>query len=266
MRRAVPIWRRPTAARLAAARRSLSRAGRPTLSYIDAGPADAPGSMILVHGFAGSAITWSPQVRGLSPSWRIVAPDLRGHGRSEAPAGPYDIDVLVEDLRSLLANIDPPHPRLLVGHSWGGCIAAAFAAADAAAGGVDRLALLSTPVSFPMGWAGRLALAMPLWWYRLWWPYRPRWDAAPWALKAMARQGLARWDARLVFPRLQLPCLVLRGAADDDFPGWAFARDVQPVGARQVDLPRARHKMQIQSPHLVNRALDDFLREALSKD
>ena len=263
MRRAVPIWRRPAAARLAAARRSLVREGRPTLSYIDAGAAEAPGSMILVHGFAGSAITWSPQVRTLSNDWRILAPDLRGHGQSEAPRGPYDIQALVEDLEAIVAQVDPPRPRLVVGHSWGGCVAAAFAATASGSEMVDRLALISTPIRFPIAWSGRLALAMPMWWYRLWWPLRPRWDAAPWALKAMARQGLARWDARRVFPRLRLPCLVLRGAADEDFPAWAYAQELQPPGSRQVDLPLGRHKLQIQNPHQVNRALDDFLREAL---
>ena len=45
---------------------------------------------------------WDPQVPGLAERYRVVTYDTRGHGESPAPAGPYTLDDLVDDLVALL--------------------------------------------------------------------------------------------------------------------------------------------------------------------
>jgi pimeloyl-ACP methyl ester carboxylesterase len=57
----------------------------------------------------------------------VVTYDLRGHGRSDRPDTGYSLDIFVDDLRALLEELDITHPVHLVGNSFGGTIAFAFA-------------------------------------------------------------------------------------------------------------------------------------------
>lgn len=55
-----------------------------TLHYSEAGQGMA---LVLLHGFPLSGAIWHEQQRRLSDSFRMIAPDLRGHGSSPAPSG-----------------------------------------------------------------------------------------------------------------------------------------------------------------------------------
>jgi 3-oxoadipate enol-lactonase len=63
--------------------------------HVAEGPADAP---VLVFGNSlGSTLEmWDPQVSRLAERSRVVRYDLRGHGRSPVPPGPYHVDALGE--------------------------------------------------------------------------------------------------------------------------------------------------------------------------
>jgi len=80
----------------------------------------------LVTGIANDLTLWDGQVPALERDFRILRYDLRGHGGSEATAGDYSIELLVEDLKRLLdsLNIQETH---LVGLGLGGAVAQAFA-------------------------------------------------------------------------------------------------------------------------------------------
>ena len=65
-----------------------------------AGPAGAP-AVVLAHSLACSHEMWRPQIEALSADHRVVAYDLRGHGGSAAPDGPYSLELLVADLLAL---------------------------------------------------------------------------------------------------------------------------------------------------------------------
>ncbi|HWP67383.1 MAG TPA: alpha/beta hydrolase [Candidatus Limnocylindria bacterium] len=89
---------------------------------------DAAPSVLLVHGNGGHARWWDPLVPYLVPGWRLVVPDLRGHGESAWAEPPR---YLLEDFaRDLVAVADALAPgRIpLVGHSMGGRVAVAVAA------------------------------------------------------------------------------------------------------------------------------------------
>jgi 3-oxoadipate enol-lactonase len=82
--------------------------------------------LILVHGFCGSSSYWKPVRRSLGSEYRLIAPDLRGHGRSEAPDIPYTVEAIADDLAALVQQLNLSQ-SVLLGHSLGGYVALAFA-------------------------------------------------------------------------------------------------------------------------------------------
>ncbi|GHC61750.1 alpha/beta fold hydrolase [Streptomyces flavofungini] len=86
------------------------------------GPEHAP-AIVLAHGWTCSTAFWAAQIRALADSYRVIAYDQRGHGRSEAPleAAGYGTRALADDLEAVLAaTLAPGEPAVLVGHSMGG--------------------------------------------------------------------------------------------------------------------------------------------------
>ena len=87
-----------------------------TLSYQDQGQG-AP--LILIHAFPLSSAMWEPQVREFSKNYRVIAPDLRGHGESDAPLWSFTLDDYAEDICELLRHLGIAHATF-VGLSMGG--------------------------------------------------------------------------------------------------------------------------------------------------
>src|SRR5512143_2273883 len=81
--------------------------------------------VLLVHGFPFDRTMWAPQAEALASSWRVIVPDLRGHGETEAPPGPYSMDLFADDLAALLTHLGVEQV-VLGGLSMGGYIAFAF--------------------------------------------------------------------------------------------------------------------------------------------
>jgi len=96
------------------------------------GPDDAP-TIVLVHGWTCSLRFWAYQLAQLAESHRVVAFDLRGHGRSDsAPSRDYSPEGFAVDLDAVLRELVPADERVtLVGHSLGAMTILAWAAANA---------------------------------------------------------------------------------------------------------------------------------------
>ena len=78
--------------------------------------------LVLLHGIASTADTWSPVVAGLAAEHTVIAPDLLGHGDSAKPRGDYSLGASASLLRDLMLALG--HERAtIVGHSLGGGIA-----------------------------------------------------------------------------------------------------------------------------------------------
>ena len=75
--------------------------------------------VLFVHSWAMSSPMWAYQAADLSDrGLRCVAYDRRGHGRSDVPAGGYDMDTLADDLGEVIEQLDL-RDVVLVGHSMG---------------------------------------------------------------------------------------------------------------------------------------------------
>lgn len=98
-------------------------------------------AVVLLHGVGADHEAWDGVVSELDQRFDIIRYDLRGHGRSDKPSGPYALDDFVQDLRGILrANeIEKAH---IVGFSLGGLVAQAFALQYPEC--VNKLVLIST--------------------------------------------------------------------------------------------------------------------------
>lgn len=100
--------------------------------------------VVLLHGFPEFWYAWRHQIPFLAKNFQVVAPDLRGYGRTERPfhISDYQISILSEDIKGLILALG--HQKAyIVGHDWGGAIAWNLALEKPEV--VDRLAVLNCP-------------------------------------------------------------------------------------------------------------------------
>ncbi len=206
------------------------------LSYIEQGSGEA---LVLIHGLGANADSWRHQVEALSVNHRVIAMDLRGHGRSGFRAGePLTLRTLATDVMSLLKNlgIDRAH---FCGISMGGMIALEIFVRYGLQ--VQSLVLADTTAFFPppqarqellghfdglnMGEWGQVMAGRVL---RRGAPEELRREIAQMVAanrRAPYRQGLVatfEGDYRWVLPQIELPTLILVGEEDQATPfGYA---------------------------------------------
>ena len=111
------------------------------LSYLDAGSGPP---LVLLHGWAMSSAVFAEAVAELSDEYRVLAPDLPGHGRS-TPGVDYSLDTLAGNLLRWMESLDLSDIRLL-GWSLGGQIALRLATLTGAR--LSRLLLVATTPRF----------------------------------------------------------------------------------------------------------------------
>jgi pimeloyl-ACP methyl ester carboxylesterase len=118
--------------------RSLSVGGL-TLHYVEWGASSAK-PLVLLHGITGHARTWDRLASDLSPRFRVLALDQRGHGDSDAAIdGDYRVDVMAGDLAGFADRLEL-RTFTLLGLSMGGRVAIAYAGANP--GRVERLVIV----------------------------------------------------------------------------------------------------------------------------
>ena len=139
--------------------------------HVEVDDADSDVTLVFCHGYALNLDCWHFQRAHYRGRVRSVFYDQRSHGRSgRSPLGNASIDQLGHDLRTVLDNVAPTGPVVLVGHSMGGMTIVALAEQfpELLGDRVVGVALISTTaggldpsrVLFPMvpGWAGTGAL------------------------------------------------------------------------------------------------------------
>lgn len=83
-----------------------------------AGPEDAP-PLLLLHGWPQNWWVWRDIIPALMARFRVIAPDLRGHGWTDAPLHGYEKEQLASDIFALLDALGVERVSW-VGHDWGG--------------------------------------------------------------------------------------------------------------------------------------------------
>ena len=78
--------------------------------------------VILIHGLGSSTKDWEYQIPELQKNFRVIAVDVRGHGRSGKPLEAYSIQAFAEDISALIQHLKLHKPHI-VGISMGGMIA-----------------------------------------------------------------------------------------------------------------------------------------------
>jgi 3-oxoadipate enol-lactonase len=94
------------------------RSGGVDLYYETAG--EGP-PVLFLHGLGSSTRDWEYQAAEFARSHRVIAMDVRGHGRSAKPPGPYSVPMFTADAVALLRSLDAA-PAHIVGLSMGGMI------------------------------------------------------------------------------------------------------------------------------------------------
>jgi long-chain acyl-CoA synthetase len=230
------------------------------LSVVHLWPEEAENTMVFVHGFAGCAETWEYQVNHFSHRYRVIAPDLRGHGQSDAPFSQYTMPELVEDIKTIAETLDLPERFVLVGHSFGGSICAEYAKAYPER--LEKLILISTAGEYPLPRGASFLSRVPAAVFRPWWKYRPRWNAEIHVMKRMLLNNMRSWEGWSTLRDIQTPTLVITGERDRYFPRRVFEEVSKTIPrAEVIDVGVSKHKVQLERYSAVNRAIERFIGE-----
>ena len=101
---------------------SSIRVGDIQLAYTDTGLGQP---VVLLHGYPFNRSLWNEQVSALSNSYRVITPDLRGLGESDANEGPATMNRMAQDVALLLDHLEVSR-AVVGGLSMGGYVALAF--------------------------------------------------------------------------------------------------------------------------------------------
>lgn len=233
------------------------------LSVVDAGPLSGPsrGTVVCIHGCAGNVEQWSHQISHLAQSYRVIAPDLRGHGQSEVPQSAYSLEEFLWDFTQMLTQLKVEEPFILMAHSFGGPIAITFAATQPQR--VSKLVLLATGPEMHLNPLHEFIVKLPLplgSLERLRPLVMPKSYAPVSVIQRVLAGTLFRWNGYKVLPDVQTPTLIIAGQ-------WDFIAPVSQAEATHKLLPNSRlevvrytrHLPHLERPDAVNRLVDRFL-------
>ena len=250
------------------------------ISYELTGKEGAP-LLVLSHSLGSSCLMWEPQLAALEPRFRVLRYDTRGHGGSEAVAGPYTFEMLAGDVVGLLDALGIAQAHF-VGLSMGGMIGQALGLNHPAR--LLSLTLCDTAAANPPGsreiWQERIDLVRRTGLASLLEPTLDRWFTPGWIsqsppiLEKIRRQFLATsidgyvgcsqaimgLDYLEAIWEISLPTLIIVGEQDPGTPVEAARALAERIpGSRLVVLPGARHLSSVEQAEAFNRALLDFL-------
>ena len=242
----------------------------------DTGSADGP-VILLLHSLGTSASVWEPILPALvAAGFRVVRPDMRGHGHTAATPGPYTVDGLAHDALSVLQQLDIRRAAV-VGLSIGGLIAQQLA--HLAPDRVAALVLMDTALAIPPAtlWRERADTVRAQGMDAVVESVLTRWltPAAPAhtveAMRHLIRstdlegyasccEAIAAADLRSQTGALSVPTLVIVGAEDPSTPiASAEALRDTIAGARLEIIPNASHIPTAEQPAAIAGALLRFL-------
>jgi 3-oxoadipate enol-lactonase len=248
------------------------------LYYELTGPAEAP--VVMLSNSLGTRLEmWDPQMQALTERYRVLRYDSRGHGRSDAPEGPYTIDMLANDALGLLDALDIERAHFC-GLSKGGMVGQVLGANHG-----DRLitlALCSTSSHMPARemWEDRIRVATEQGMAALADGVIERWFTEPFRREpsiavdrvrqmiletpahgyAACCAAIRDMDLRELIRGIRVPTLVIVGDKDPATPPQ-MAEQIQRriPGARLEVVPGAAHLVNIEQDVVFDAALMSLL-------
>ncbi len=234
------------------------------LSAIDIAPERPQRTIVFIPGFGGEATQFVYQLNEFSLNNRVIGLDLRGHGKSDRLPGEFTMAEIQADLSAALDVLKAPEKLVLIGHSFGGAVAAEYAAAHPER--VDRLVLIATAGEFRLNFFLELLLSLPNPILRAAGVFTRQWlHAPPVVLRPLYKRTLATWAGWSRFRDLRTPTLVIRGARDIVFAAPLFEEVARAIpGAEELNVGASGHKVMLERRDAVNRAIKRFLEETPS--
>ena len=243
------------------------------------GPDGAP--WVLMANSLGSDLRmWRPQADVLATRYRVVRYDMRGHGRSPAPAGPYALADLAGDALALLDRLGVERAHV-VGLSLGGMVGLQLAAT--APDRIDRMVLCCTAAHLPpaQNWRDRAATVRSAGMAAISGTVVGRWltpafasaapglveqlramvDATPPEGYAGCCEAIAAMDLRPQLGQIIAPTLLVAGADDPATPVQHAQRIAEALAdARVVTVGPAAHLANLEQPTAVTQHILGHLR------
>jgi len=233
--------------------------------------------LVLSHSLACTVRMWDPQLEAFKGGWRILNYDMRGHGQTSAPATPYTLEMLADDVLGLVSSLKIKN-AVYCGLSIGGMIGQTIALRGP--GPFRAMVLADTTHAQPpealKQWEDRIRIAQSQGMKALLDSTMERWFTPPFRNSPAAKKiadlilktpvagyvGCGRaimglnTTARL--KDIRLPVLAITGEADGAAPGTRHIGATIP-GAKFVGIPNAAHIANVEQVEAFNRALREFL-------
>jgi 3-oxoadipate enol-lactonase len=251
-----------------------------SIHYTLNGPASAP-VVTFSHSLATNLSMWEPQAAALAARYRVLRYDTRGHGGTDAPAGPYSLHQLGEDAAALLRGLGIERTHF-VGLSMGGMIGQMLALNSP--GMLRSLVLCDTSSRVPAEarpvWDERIRVATAKGMEPHVEPTLSRWFTAPFiaqhpeaveAVRAMIREttpqgyigcchAIKALDLTDRLTAVSVPTLIVVGEDDPGTP-VAAARTIHEriAGSELVILKSASHLSNLEQAEAFSGAITAFL-------
>lgn len=252
------------------------------IEYRVDGRVKAP-AVLLSHSLATNMAMWNPQTPVLAQDYLVVSYDMRGHGHSDAPAGPYDFPMLADDVVGLLDHLDIARAAF-IGISIGGMIgqmlaihhprrlSAAVLCSTTSEIGEHGRGLWDQRIAAVEagGMASQVASTLERWFTEPFRAANP--DTMKWVGEMIGSTpvagfigcGRAIQNLNLAgdLGRIATPALILPGEKDPGMPPTVSEAIHRAIpGSKFAILPNASHLSNIEQPEEFNRLVGEFLRE-----
>lgn len=252
-----------------------------TATYLDIGCGQP---LLMLHGFLGEKTCWLPLIELLQSQFRCISLDMLGFGESSKPEICYDVAVEVAFVRQVVEhlNIDP---CCIIGHSFGGWVASAYALKYT--NSVNSLVLAAPAGIRDDSFCGQYDALRPLLWQTsiVDWALQLGKPFASLAGKSVQLQQIALWRRELMsqpvarsflmsrmrpedaidtvekdIHKLQVPTLVITGDSDETIPLWhsqTYANEIP--GAELAIIPNAHHGLPQSQSEMMAKLILQFL-------
>ncbi len=230
------------------------------ISYIDVAPERPLRTIIFLHGFGGRASQWRYQMEQFARENRVIAIDLRGHGRSSRPRSGYDMKRMLADVTAVLDHLQLRQPFVMVGHSFGVAFATEFAWRYPQR--VSHLILVAGAGEYDIPNYFKLLFRLPPPVIRFLEPVAEKSVGA--SMRSLRRtflDNVRHWRGWEMFPELRVPTMVIMGNKDRVLPQAAFERvgELVPPDSEVINVGVSAHMVMLERRDAVNRAIERFI-------